>query len=82
VEVPGMPFISAATQIIFGAMRSLSAFVWLCRCYALAAKRYEELSRVSEAELHQEGYTRKTLPRDLCKDAEADAATGCRNESF
>jgi hypothetical protein len=77
-----MPLFSVAIQIIFGAMRSLSAFVWICRCYALAARRYEELSRVSEAELHQKGYTRKTLPRDLCKDAEAEAATGCRQESF
>jgi hypothetical protein len=77
-----MPFFSAATQIIFGAIRLLSAFVRLCRCYALAGRRYEELSRVSGAELHQKGYTRKTLPRDLCKDAEAEAATGCRHESF
>lgn len=77
-----MPLFSAATQLIFRAIGSLRAVVWLCRCYAFAARRYEELSRVSEAELHQQGYTRKALARDLCKDAEAEAAIGRRHESI
>ncbi len=77
-----MPLFSAATQSILYAIRSLKAVVWLCRCYAFAAGRYEELFRVLEAELHQQGYTRKTLARDLCKDAEAEAAIGRRHESF
>jgi len=36
-----------------------------CRAYWRAALRYEQLSRLPEAELNQLGYTRATLARDV-----------------
>lgn len=46
--------------------------VWLRTCadHYDAAAQYEQLSRLSDAELHRRGLRRDTLARDLCERCE------------
>jgi uncharacterized protein YjiS (DUF1127 family) len=47
---------------------------WLrtCAAYFRAGQSYEELSRLSDAELARRGLSRTDLGRDLCKTCETD----------
>jgi hypothetical protein len=50
----------------FGALRShLAAWVGTCADYYRAAALYNDLSRLSDAELHRRGLSRATLAWDL-----------------
>jgi len=44
-----------------------------CRDYYVAAATYEELSRLSDAELARRGLDRATLARDVCEQGRRDA---------
>ncbi len=48
------------------------AAAWMAICveYHAAAAHYEELSRLSDAELSRRGLTRDTLARDICESAD------------
>jgi hypothetical protein len=50
---------------------------WLATCadYHAAAGMYEELSRLSDAELKRRGLSRDTLARDVCESSERDAGS-------
>jgi hypothetical protein len=49
------------------ALRSrLSAWVETCVTYSQAAALYDQLSRLSDAELHRRGFSRATLARKVC----------------
>jgi len=51
-----------------GALRShLAAWVGTCADYYRAAALYDDLSRLSDAELHRRGLSRATLAWDLCQ---------------
>jgi hypothetical protein len=45
---------------------------WLATCtnYHAAAGMYEELSRLSDAELERRGLSRDTLARDVCESSD------------
>jgi hypothetical protein len=51
----------------------LSASAAACATYFRAAKRYEDLSRLSDAELERRGLGRKTLARHICESCERDS---------
>jgi hypothetical protein len=53
----------ARCSAVFGAMRD---WMRVCSDYHAAASVYEELSRLSEAELRRRGLSRDTLARDVC----------------
>jgi hypothetical protein len=44
-----------------------------CADYYAAAVMYEQLSRLSNAELHRRGLSRDTLARDVCQSADQTA---------
>jgi hypothetical protein len=46
----------------------LLAWVETCADYYVAAAKYEQLSRLSDAELHRRGLCRATLAWDLCQE--------------
>jgi hypothetical protein len=52
------------TQLI---MSQISAWHAVCAAYYAAAARYEQLNRLSVAELHRRGLPRETLARDVCE---------------
>ena len=54
---------------------SLSAWLATCRHYHAAASHYEDLSRLSDAELERRGLTRSTLGQHACE--AADRAERC-----
>jgi hypothetical protein len=56
-------------------LADMTAWVATCAAYFKAARRYEELSRLSDAELTRRGLDRKTLAHRACADGERD----CRN---
>jgi hypothetical protein len=59
----------------FGALKShLAAWVATCADYYQAAALYDDLSRLSDAELHRRGLSRATLAWDLSQDC--DRANG------
>ena len=49
---------------------------WLaaCRRYYTASTNYEELSRLSDAELKRRGLNRRTLGQDVCERNDRDAS--------
>jgi hypothetical protein len=50
-----------------GALKTyLAAWIETCAAYYNAAARYDQLSRLSDAELHRRGLSRETLARDVC----------------
>ena len=46
--------------------RGLAAWTGTCAAYYAAAARYQELSRLANAELRRRGLSRGTLARDVC----------------
>jgi hypothetical protein len=46
--------------------RSILAWLAVCADYYAAAVQYEELRRLSNAELRRRGLDRQTLARDIC----------------
>ena len=58
-------------------IKSLARFIitWANSCadYYAAAAMYEQLSRLSNAELHKRGLSRDTLARDLCQSCDRTA---------
>ena len=62
---------------LFGSIKSLARFLttWANSCadYYAAAAMYEQLSRLSNAELHKRGLSRDTLARDLCQSCDRTA---------
>jgi hypothetical protein len=52
-----------------GALANIAAWMTTCADYHAAAARYEELSRLSDAELERRGLSRDRLARDLCEAA-------------
>jgi hypothetical protein len=50
-----------------------AAWLAICAEYHAAAAQYEELSRLSDAELSRRGLTRDTLARDICESADRAA---------
>jgi hypothetical protein len=53
--------------------RRLAAWINTCADYSAAAAAYEQLSRLSNAELHRRGLSRDTLARDVCKSCDRTA---------
>ena len=70
----------ATTQQRAGRLRTLRTWVtdWFrgCADYYAAAATYEQLSRLSDAELHRRGLSRASLAREVC--AAFDKADGHR----
>ena len=56
-------------------LAGMAAWVATCAAYFRAAGRYEDLSRLSDAELTRRGLDRNTLAHRACADGERD----CRN---
>jgi hypothetical protein len=56
---------------LFGSIKSLAHHVrmWVDSCadYYAAAAMYEQLSKLSDTELHRRGLSRDTLARDVCR---------------
>ena len=51
----------------FGAFKTdVAAWIHTCVAYYEAAALYEQLSGLSNAELHRHGLSRETLARDVC----------------
>jgi hypothetical protein len=48
-------------------LASIEAWATTCADYFSAATLYEELSKLSNAEIEQRGMERSTLARDLCE---------------
>ena len=46
---------------------TVAAWLTACRNYYAASSRYEDLSRLSDAELERRGLTRTTLGRHACE---------------
>jgi hypothetical protein len=46
--------------------KTVGAYIEKMADYYAAATLYEELSRLSDAELHRRGLSRDTLARDVC----------------
>jgi hypothetical protein len=53
--------------------RSLAAWAATCAAYYAAAARYQDLSRLANAELRRRGLTRGTLARDVCPRPDPEA---------
>jgi hypothetical protein len=53
--------------------RRLSAWINTCSDYSAAAATYEQLRRLSNAELHRRGLSRDTLARDVCRSCDRTA---------
>ncbi len=56
-----------------GRFAKMAAWLATCADYHAAAGMYEELSRLSDAELKRRGLSRDTLARDVCESSERDA---------
>jgi hypothetical protein len=65
------------TASLSSSIKSLARFLvtWANSCadYYAAASMYEQLSRLSNAELHKRGLSRDTLARDLCQSCDRTA---------
>jgi hypothetical protein len=65
------------TALLSSSIKSLTRFfvTWANSCadYYAAAAMYEQLSRLSDAELHKRGLSRDTLARDLCQSCDRTA---------
>ena len=62
---------------LFDSIKSLAHHVrmWVNTCadYYAAAAMYEQLGRLSNAELHKRGLSRDTLARDVCQSCDRTA---------
>ena len=62
---------SETAASLSSSIKSLARFfiTWVNSCaeYYAAAAMYEQLSRLSNAELHKRGLSRDTLARDVCR---------------
>ena len=56
-----------------GTLAKMGAWLATCADYHAAAGMYEELSRLSDAELKRRGLSRDTLARDVCESADQAA---------
>lgn len=56
-----------------GRFAKIAAWLATCADYHAAAGMYEELSRLSDAELKRRGLSRDTLARDVCESSEREA---------
>ena len=65
------------TASLSSSIKSLARFLitWANSCadYYAAAAMYEQLSKLSNAELHKRGLSRDTLARDLCQSCDRTA---------
>jgi hypothetical protein len=65
------------TASLSSSIKSLARFLvtWANSCadYYAAAAMYDQLSKLSNAELHQRGLSRDTLARDLCQSCDRTA---------
>jgi hypothetical protein len=68
---------SEKTVSLSSSIKSLARFLvsWANSCadYYAAAAMYDQLSKLSNAELHQRGLSRDTLARDLCQSCDRTA---------
>ena len=55
----------------------VAAWVTTCADYYDAATLYDELSVLSDAELHRRGLSRATLASDVCKSCDGSGALHC-----
>jgi len=53
-----------------GRFAKMAAWLATCTNYHAAAGMYEELSRLSDAELKRRGLSRDTLARDVCESSD------------
>jgi hypothetical protein len=59
-----------ASEVRSGWLAWIGAWISACRDYYAAAAAYDELRRLSDAELARRGLNRETLARDLCERSE------------
>jgi hypothetical protein len=58
---------SLVSRFIRPAIQHISVWVQTCADYWGAAATYEQLSRLSDAELHSRRLSRMNLARDICQ---------------
>jgi hypothetical protein len=51
----------------------MAAWLATCTAYYEAAGQYEELSRLSDADLERRGLSRDTLAKDICEAADRES---------
>jgi hypothetical protein len=65
------------TASLSSSIKSLARFLvtWVNSCadYYAAAAMYDQLSKLSNSELHKRGLSRDTLARDLCQSCDRTA---------
>ena len=75
-DIDAIPATEKAASL-FGSIKSLAHHVriWVDSCadYYAAAVIYEQLSKLSDAELHRRGLSRDTLARDVCQSCDRKA---------
>ena len=65
----------------FGAFKThVAAWIQTCVAYYEAAALYEQLSGLTNAELHRRGLSRETLARDVCDACEPRKETESRGD--
>ena len=65
----------------FGAFKAhVAAWIQTCVAYYEAAALYDQLSGLSNAELHRHGLSRETLARDVCDACEPRKDTESRGD--
>jgi hypothetical protein len=57
----------AIDRFLSSTVARASAWIGTCASYFAAATAYEQLSRLSNVELHRRGFSRRTLARDICE---------------
>jgi hypothetical protein len=78
-HVSGIDVVPSTEQAasLFGSIKSLARFLktWAesCADYHAAAAIYEQLSKLSNAELHKRGLSRDTLARDVLQSCDKTA---------
>lgn len=68
-------FFLAAGARLHDLISHLAAWVGTCADYSRAAALYEELSRLSDAELARRGLSRATLAWDICRSCDRTSGT-------
>ncbi len=63
---PRLAFASTLTDRFSSARRRIADWLATAADYYTAATVYEQLSRLSDAELHRRGLSRTTLAADVC----------------
>ena len=67
VAAPSSGAAASLSSWIRLAGRRIATWATTCADYYAAATMYEQLSRLSDAELKRRGLSRDTLARDVCK---------------